>query len=267
MKILGAVLGVVVALVGLGLLIGGVVMRTALGPNGEVGTDVQIFGTETRGFVTRTLDLGTIEQVPLVDLGELDLTVDVVAVREETFIGVGPTADVDAYLDGVDIEKIDSFELDPFVLETTRSGGEVVPAPPLALDFWTTSVVVTGEQPVNIEIDLSQGSQRLVIMNADASPDVSINAEVTVDLPFLSTIAWVLIVVGALLLLIGVALIVSAARAASNRNWLPPQTPGGPGDEQTWSRERWEVGREEAARRQGRADDPFDTGGQQPPPG
>ncbi len=259
MKILGAILGGIVALVGLGLLIGGVVVRTAVGPDGEVGTDVQLFGTQSRGFVTRTLDLGAVEQIPLVDLGDLDLTIDVAAVRQETFIGVGPTADVDAYLDGVDIEKIDSFELDPFELDTTRSGGEVVPAPPLTLDFWSSSTVVTGEQPVNIELDLSEASQRLVIMNADASPDVSINADLTVDLPFLSTLAWILIVVGALLLVVGVALIVSAARAASNRNWLPPQAPGGPDDQQTWSRERWEVGREEAARRQG------ETFGPQPP--
>ncbi|MEO1065005.1 MAG: hypothetical protein AAFZ07_26620 [Actinomycetota bacterium] len=264
MKILGAVLGVVVALVGVGLLLGGVLIRTSLGPNGEIGTDVQLFGTESRGFVTRTLDLGSIEQVPLVDLGDLDLTLDVAAVRADTFIGVGPTAEVDAYLDGVDVEKIDSFELDPFALDTTRSGGEVVPAPPLTLDFWSTSVVVTGEEPVNIELDLSEGSQRLVIMNADASPDVSIDADLTVDLPFLSTLAWVLIVIGALLLVIGVALIVSSARAASNQNWLPEEGPGRT-DERTWSTERWDVGREDAARRRDPSSDPFGSGDQPPP--
>ena len=178
---------------------------------------------------------------------------------------MGPTAEVDAYLDGVDVEKIDSFELDPFALDTTRSGGEVVPAPPLSLDFWTPSVVVTGDQPVNIELDLSEGSQRLVIMNADGSPDVSIDADLTVDLPFLSTLAWILIVIGALLLVVGVALLVSAARSASNDRWMPDQ-PGGTGGPQSWNQERWDVGREDAGWGPATGAGPGDAPPPPPPP-
>ncbi|MEM9606093.1 MAG: hypothetical protein AAGA99_01650 [Actinomycetota bacterium] len=244
MKILAGLLGGLVAIVGVGLLIGGVVIRTAVGSNGEIGSDVQLFGTPSRGFVTRTLDLGGVEDLPFLSLDELDLTLDVAASRAETFVGVGPASDVDAYLDGVDVERIRSFELDPFALDTERTGGDVVPAPPLSLDFWTTSVVVTGE-PLALDIDLSQSNQRLVIMNADGSPDVSIEADVVVELPFLSTLAWILIVVGLLLLVAGIAIIVSAVRSASNSRWLPPE--GQLGQQQTWSQERWDAYRESAA--------------------
>ena len=178
---------------------------------------------------------------------------------------MGPTAEVDAYLDGVDVEKLASFELAPFALDTTRSGGEVVPAPPLSLDFWTPSVVVTGDQPVNIELDLSEGSQRLVIMNADGSPDVSIDADLTVDLPFLSTLAWILIVIGALLRVVGVALLVSAARSASNDRWMPDQ-PGGTGGPQSWNQERWDVGREDAGWGPATGAGPGDAPPPPPPP-
>lgn len=244
MKVVAGVLGALVALVGVGLLIGGVALRTAVGSNGEISSDVQLLGTPSRGLVTRSIDLGGLENLPLLSLDDLDLTLDVAASRSETFIGVGPTAEVDAYLDGVDVERIRSFELDPFALDTERTGGEVVPAPPLSLEWWTTSVVVTGE-PLQLELDLTQGSQRLVIMNADGSPDVSIEADVIVELPFLSTLGWILIGVGLVLLVIGVAVIVSAVRSASNSQWLPPD--GQLGRQQTWSQERWDAYRETAA--------------------
>lgn len=245
MRILAGVLGGLVAIVGVGLLILGVVVRTAVGSDGEVSSDVQIFGTDSRGFVTRTIDLGGVEDVPLVDLDDLDVTIDVATTRAETFVGVGPAEEVDAYLDGVDVERIRSFELDPFELDTERTGGTNVPDPPLTQDFWTTSVVVAG-QPLTIELDLTQGRQRLVIMNVDASPDVSIEADVAVELPFLSTLAWILIVVGLLLLVVGVAIIVAAVRSASNDRWLPPEQQGGTRT-QTWNQERWDVYQEDAA--------------------
>ncbi len=212
MRVLGIVFGIIIGLVGLGLLLLGVVMRTAVGGNGEVGTDLQLFGTESRGFVTRTVDLGAVGALPFIDTDDLTMTFEVQAVEGETFIGVGPADEVDAYLAGVDVEQIRTFDLDPFDLGTNRTGGDVVPPPPGAMGFWTSTAVATGE-PTSVEIDLSQGRQRLVIMNTDGSPQVGINADVTVELGFLSTLAWVLIGIGAALLVGGVALLVAAVRS------------------------------------------------------
>ena len=98
----------------------------------------------------------------------LDTFLGTVRIRSESerpvFLGIGPAADVDRYLDGVEHDVVTDFDDDPHF--TTRSGGEPG-APPGDETFWVDSVDGPGEQTLDWEPE--DGDWRVVLMNDDAA--------------------------------------------------------------------------------------------------
>ncbi len=92
------------------------------------------------------------------------------------FVGIGPAADVDAYLDGVEHDDVTDLDDEP---NYDRVAGGAPAAPPGDQQFWAESASGTGELTVDWEPE--DGVWRVVLMNADAargvSSDMSIGAE------------------------------------------------------------------------------------------
>ncbi len=198
------VVGVIAGVIALGLLAGGCALvavdQTQRDDDGFLMSPSDEFTSSTYAIVSESAELDT-------DGAEwaLDTFLGTVRIRSESerpvFVGIGPAADVDRYLNGVEHDVVTDFDDDPHF--TTQSGGEPG-APPGDETFWVESVTGAGEQTLDWEPE--DGDWRVVLMNDDAargvSSDMSIGAE-------LDSVLWI----GIGLLVAGVLLAAGAALA------------------------------------------------------
>jgi hypothetical protein len=207
-KVLLIVFGAIGALVGIGLVIGGAVLVAITGGDGWISSDSRSISTETYAFLSQpqTISNGSV--------ASRDQTTVVLRVRAEAaagkpiFIGVGPTSDVDRYLDGVAAEEITDINFSPFRLDTRLLDGTNTPAAPTEQAFWTAKVSGTGPQTLEWEPPQGTGDFRFVLMNADASQRVTANVAVGVRVPFLRSLGVGLLVGGGVFTLVGVLLLI-----------------------------------------------------------
>ncbi len=129
------------------------------------------------------------------------------------FVGVARTADVNAYLDQVGHDEITDLDYDPFSIDTARRAGEGRPAMPTAQTFWAATS--TGGR--ELEWKVRKGDWTVVMMNADASPGVRVDAKVGAKLPIFSGLGWLFGIGGALVGLGAIATIVLGARASARQ--------------------------------------------------
>jgi hypothetical protein len=131
---------------------------------------------------------------------------------------------VDRYLDSVDHSELREVHSDPFSAEYRDIPGTEAPAEPASQDFWTESASGPGTQ--TIDFGIRAGDWSVVVMNADASEDVSVDLSAGVRSGLLWPLAIGLLIGGAILFLGGVALIVAGALGMGRRG---PSAVGGPG--------------------------------------
>jgi hypothetical protein len=113
---------------------------------------------------------------------------------QPVFVGVGPTQDVGAYLDGVGYDRLVSIEgFDRHTTYRPRTGGEPGTAPADS-DAWVTASAGSGRQ--NADWELTDGTWTAVVMNADGSAGVDAELSVGATAPALTTVAVVLLVLG-----------------------------------------------------------------------
>ncbi len=108
-KIAAVIVGVIVALVGIGLLVGGGLLLwangTQRGDDGFFTTGEVELSTDSHAIVSEEIDLGS-RPSDWFPSGRL-ATVRISATGDQPiFIGIGPESDVDDYLDGVAISKL-----------------------------------------------------------------------------------------------------------------------------------------------------------------
>ncbi|MCC9204857.1 DUF4389 domain-containing protein [Arthrobacter sp. zg-Y769] len=125
----------------------------------------------------------------------------------ELFIGIASEDDVDRYLAGVARTELEGVTFDPFSAEYRETPGTSAPAPPGEQDFWAASSAGSGTQ--ELDWQLEQGEWIIVVMNADASPQVTADLQVGVRSDLLVPLAWWLVVGAVVLVLGGVALILA----------------------------------------------------------
>ena len=113
-----------------------------------------------------------------------------------------PTRDVNAYLDQVQHDEITDLDVDPFTLDRSGHAGEARPAMPGAQTFWTASSA--DGRPLDWKV--RSGEWSVVMMNADASPGVSVDAT-RADVPVIRDLAWRLTIPGLGLGLIALVLV------------------------------------------------------------
>lgn len=230
-KIVAIVIGGLLALIGLGLALGGGAILAIFGSDGTFESGSQSLSTPTTALVSSVANIdGTGEVADVVGNPEVRLSVTARRPGERLFLGVGRASDVERYLARAPIEEVSDIEVDPFELSDRRvRPGSELPAPPASQRFWVTQA--SGRGAATLRWKVEDGDYRLVLMNASGRRDVQADGTVAVEIPHLPTVGWVLLGVGVLLLVGGVAAIILAGVSLARRP-SPPGT-GAPRPEAT----------------------------------
>ena len=172
----GALIVLLAALVGVG---GGALVwahTTQRDADGYYTTSTQRFETTSYALTSTEIDLGSSRRETPVDLGHLG-TIRIRAERTTpgaVFIGIASQQDVDAYLSTVSHARIERLRFDPFSVEYRYEGGGAPARPPGRSDIWVASADGPGQQ--TLQWAPRSGEWAVVVMNADGSAGVSVDA-------------------------------------------------------------------------------------------
>jgi hypothetical protein len=211
-RIAGLAIGVLLLLVGLTLLGGGgaaVWADQTQRDGGYATTDVHEFSAPGSALATVSTDLGTAGVGWLYSPGLLDevrIRVTPLSAGQPLFVGIGPSADVDRYLAGVNHTVVTEFWQD----EVEIVDGGPASSAPGTQDFWVASDAGTGTRTV--EWDPSDGAWTVVVMNANAAPGLAVGADLGARFPALFWIAFGVLAAGAIFTAGGALLIADAIR-------------------------------------------------------
>lgn len=210
-KVLLILFGILSGLIGLGLVAGGVVLISIVGSDGWIRSGDDRVQTVTYALVSEPQELAEEgEDINFFGDIELEMTAEPSGSEDRVFIGVGPTAEVEQYLEGVEVDVVVDVDYPPLDFETQRVDGSSRPGPPERQEFWTDSVSGTGNQ--RLEFDVPSGSFRVVVMNASGAKGVDVDASLGVKAPFVREAGIVLVVVAVFFLGLGIFLLVMGAR-------------------------------------------------------
>jgi hypothetical protein len=214
-RIIAIIVGVLVALPAIGLFIGGGVLGVAYlserGDDGYFDETLDRIASPTAAITTGDVDLRADPGPPDWVFDLVDATVRIQARAQDSadlFVGIGPTAEVEAYLADVAREEITNVDAGGDVDYRTIPG-KTVPAPPGAQAFWAASVSGMDEELI---WDLVEGEWTAVLMNADGAPGIVADVTVGLRSGAILGVAIVLLLIGSVLLSIAVAIILIAAR-------------------------------------------------------
>jgi hypothetical protein len=125
------------------------------------------------------------------------------------FIGIGRLDQVNAYLSASPYDIVRDFATRS--VDYRAHPGTAAPnPPPTQAPIWVAQVSGTGTQTLNWQV--ANGDWAIVVMNADARPDVTASASVGATIPGIRTVAIILLAIGAMLLAFAVLLVVLATR-------------------------------------------------------
>ena len=139
--------------------------------------------------------------------------------RGSVFVGIAPAADARAYLDGVQRTVVDGLGFDAPATGSDQLPGGEPSGPPADQDFWIAQASGHGTQEVTWEP--ADGDWMFVVMNADGSPLVGIEARIGAEFPSLGWIGWVALIVGSALTYAAVRLLVTASAAVGPVGAVP----------------------------------------------
>lgn len=217
-RVIAVVAGSVLLVISLGFIAGGAALTVASilrDSDGYLMTDVVAISTPGHAITSETI---SVETGPGVDVPERligDARLVVTSAEERpVFVGIARSADVAAYLDGVQHSTIDGFD------GRTPTYDAVAGGPPTSLPadagIWAASTTGTG--PRTLTWDIESGDWTIVVMNVDGSAPVTAVAAIGATVPMLGAAIGVLLGIGGVLLLVSLALLLggllSASRAA-----------------------------------------------------
>ena len=218
-RIIAIIIGSLLALAGIGSLLGAGVLgwanATQRDSQGYFSTSTQRFSTSTYAITSDRIDLNS-----GAGPGDWFINNDNVAtvrirakVPRNVFIGIGSQSNVDRYLSGVAHDEVTKVNYGPFSASYRRSPGSTAPKAPNDQSFWVAKS--TGEGTQTLAWTPTQGAWSVVVMNADAMPAVNANVALGLRVSFLGWIISALSIGGIVALLIGAALIIAGAVRSS----------------------------------------------------
>ena len=166
---------------------------------------------ESTSYAIRTeeIDLGAddVDWAPEEILGDVRIRV---TSETPVFVGIGPDGAVAAYLRGVGQDELTDLDDDP--PELTGTPGGAPRRPPGDLGFWVAQASGAGEQVLNWDADFGRWSA--VVMNADASRGIDVQADAGVKIGWVIWVGLGLLIVGAIIDGAAIALILLIVRGA-----------------------------------------------------
>jgi len=234
-RVAAVVVGSLLLLPGLGLLGGGGIALWAdwfHRSDGFVVSPQEGFTSEGYALVSDRIDpSATPEWLPVPDtLGTARLEVSGIGPRD-LFVGVAPAGDAREYLDGVQRTVVDGLGFDAPPTSSDQLPGGEPPGPPAQQDFWIAEAAGGGTQEVTW--NPADGDWMFVVMNADGSPLVDVEARIGAEFPSLGGIGWGLFVVGGILTFVALLLLARAGRRSYDPSvyrqpsgeWYPHRSP------------------------------------------
>jgi hypothetical protein len=214
-RIAALVAGSLLALIGLALMFSGgygLWLDTTQRSGGYVMTSSERFSTGSYALATRTLQISSDVPSFLYGrdwLGDVRIQGNSTNANRPLFIGIARKEDVDRYLDGVAHLEVLDVNGNPFGT-TYRPSYRSVPGgrpalPPSRATFWVARVAGGGSQSLTWSV--KQGRWAVVVMRPDGSRGVVADLAAGAKLPALLWVSIVLLVLGAVVLGGGAALI------------------------------------------------------------
>jgi hypothetical protein len=243
-RIVALVFGVLLLIPALGVLIGGGALLWAdtvsRSNDGYVLSPTDTFRSDGYALRSERIDLSNgADWIPLSSsLGTARVDVTGVDSSQQIFVGIAPVADATRYLDGVSGAVIVDLGFADHTQNTHLLRGGAPATPPGDQEFWITQSSGSGTQ--ELSWSPAQGDWMLVIMNADGSAAVAVNARIGATLPALSGLAWGVLIAGVVLTLIAGLVIALAIRRPATlpygyqpaggpqQPWTPPPGPPSP---------------------------------------
>ncbi|MCU1446953.1 hypothetical protein [Cryobacterium sp.] len=230
------ILGIVLTLFGGALVAGGAVAalgNAAQGTDGFFTSPAEALSTDSYALTSRfDAPAGRVpEGAGPVDPDLASFLVEVASTTgSDVFVGIAPTDDVAGYLAGVAHTEVRDIQTDPFRVNYLDVPGTERPEPPTSQDFWIQSASGPGRQ--SITTSWEPGAFSLVVMNADAGQQVSVDVRLGARTGLLGPVATALLGVGVLLVLVGLLLlilgVVGLARGGRSNQSPPATGPGAP---------------------------------------
>jgi Domain of unknown function (DUF4389) len=222
-RIVMIVIGSLLALIGFGLLAGGIAALVGYATertDGFFQTGEVRLASATYAITSDRVDL---ESEPggsdwLIDrgaLGTVRLSIDPARRDTPIFAGIGPTTEVTEYLEGVSHDVIRDFELSPDRVLYRRLPGETTPSPPADQPFWVAEV--TTDQAGELTWEVESGDWSVVLMNVDASRGVDLDARLGIKVDWLLPVLIGLMIAGVILLAGGATLVIVGSRGLARR--------------------------------------------------
>jgi hypothetical protein len=225
-RVIVLVVSSIAALIGLVLLVAGAGLLAAHGlardDDGFYTTDDALLRSTGHAISSDRVDLESegVSELPEGLLGTVRIEAEGSEGRA-LFLGIGPSADVGAYLAGVAHSEI---------LDFSRRGRPVLASvpgreprtPPGAQDFWVAQSSGTGER--HVDWDAEEGVWTAVLMNADGSRPVAADVDVGVKVGWVIWVALGCLVVGLAIIVTAVLLIIHVSRRAA-RDPIVPVSP------------------------------------------
>jgi len=213
-RVIGMIFASIGGLIGLALLVGGIAVLAAYAfgrdDDGYFNSDRQQLETATYAIITEDIDLGVDEAdwAPDKILGNVRAQVEG---EKPVFIGIGSDDDVDRYLGDVAHDELIGFDGDD--PEFDPHEGRAPQTPPGDQDFWVAESEGSGEQ--SLTWDAEFGRWTAVVMNADATRGIDVEADVGVKLDWAIWPGLGMFVVGLLMTVGAVIVILLIGRRAS----------------------------------------------------
>jgi hypothetical protein len=216
-RVLLLIVGIVAALIALGLLAGGGAVlwvdQTQRDDDGYLTTPSERFRTTTFALATNGLDI-TESKGPdfATDPSRFgQIKIEASGGLKPLFVGIGPEDAVDAYLRGVAHDEVHDIDFDPFLVDYRFHAGGPPRSDPGSQGFWAARA--SGSPEETLRWDVGSGSWSVVVMNADGSRGVAADVAVGAKLGFLIWVAIGLLIAGAVVAVGAVFLIYLAARS------------------------------------------------------
>jgi hypothetical protein len=226
-KLALAVFGALVALIAAGLILGGGGLLWGYGtqrtddgfftsPSTELTTDLY-------ALTSTEIDLGSRpgDWFPSGPLATVRLTIEPES-GESIFAGIGPDADVDAFLDGSGYARVTRIGPDSGYTTYHSVAGGAPLASPADQTFWVAWSEGTDTQTLNW--DLERGEWTVVVMNSDASAGVTVEASAGARTELLVPIAIGFLFGGLLLAALAALMLVVALRRPADEASLAGAT-------------------------------------------
>jgi hypothetical protein len=210
-RVIGMVFASIGGLIGLTLLLGGIAVMAAYAfgrdDDGYFNTDRKPLESATYAITTEDIDLGAdeVDWAPNGILGNVRIQVEG---RKPVFVGIGPDSDVDRYLGGVSHDELVDFHGERPELDLHQ--GRAPRRPPGRYGFWVAQSEGSGERAVRWDAEF--GRWTVVVMNADASRGINVEADAGVKLGWAIWVGLGMLVIGLLMTAGAVIVIVLMSR-------------------------------------------------------